>query len=238
MIRREATIGNCRLILGNCTEVLPTLGKIDAVVTDNPYGMGYDTDSTRFSSKDQTLYKRPIGAGRSDRAIHGDNQPFDPSTWLTFPEVILWGANHFSQRLPIGSTLVWLKKKPERYGTFLSDAEIGWQSGGYGVYAFHAPDSNARRRLEFTGSTLAPATAHPTQKPIALMQWCVERTKGKTILDPYMGSGTTGVACVKLGRKFIGIEIDEGYFDIACKRISNATERPSLLLEMSNDEQT
>ncbi|RUU29739.1 site-specific DNA-methyltransferase [Mesorhizobium sp. M6A.T.Ce.TU.016.01.1.1] len=205
------------------------LGKVDAaVVTDNPYGGDFDFDSTRFTGGTQNA---PLGPGRADREVSGDDRPFDPTPWLSFPEVILWGANHFADRLPVGSSLIWLKKKPEHYGTRLSDAEIGWQSGGYGVYAFHAPDSNGRRRLEMTGSPFGDETGHPTQKPVALMKWCIERTASCAIFDPYMGSGTTGVACVKLGRKFIGIEIDEGYFDIACDRIRKAYAQPDMFVE-------
>jgi DNA modification methylase len=219
------TIGDCTLYLGDCREILPTLGKVDAVVTDPPYGMKWDTDSTRFSGG-----KRARVGGRSDRQIYGDDQEFDPSPWLDFAEVILWGANHYARSLPVGSTLVWLKRYCDAYGTFLSDAEIGWQKGGHGVYCFHAPDSIGRRKKEFTGSWFGGETAHPTQKPAALMEWCLERVSGNTILDPFMGSGTTGVACVKLGRKFIGIEIEPKYFDIACKRIEQAYAQPDMFI--------
>lgn len=228
--RRIEQIGDCTLYLGDCLEILPTLGKVDAVVTDPPYGMGFDTDSTRFSGfRREGLPQR--GFGRTDRVIAGDDKPFDPAPWLVFPQVILWGANHYAQKLPIGTTLVWLKKSPAHYGTFLSDAEIGWQAGGRGVYVFNAEDSNARRRLEYTGSIMGGATAHPTQKPLALMRWCLQRVRADLILDPFMGSGTTGVACVNLGRRFIGIEIDETYFDIACRRIDEATRQPRLAID-------
>ncbi|MCP4122434.1 MAG: site-specific DNA-methyltransferase, partial [Bacteroidetes bacterium] len=74
---------------------------------------------------------------------------------------------------------------------------------------------------------------HPTQKPVEVMKWCVTKLpKGtETILDPFMGSGTTGVACAKLGRKFIGIELDETYFNIACERIQKAYDQPDLFIE-------
>ena len=221
---RIETIGDATLYLGDCREILPTLAGVNAVVSDPPYGMGFNTDSRRFTGSN---IKR--GLGREDRIIIGDDEPFDPAPWLAFSEVILWGANHYAQRLPVGSTLVWLKKYQEQYGTFLSDAEIGWQRGGHGVYCLHAPDSPARRRNEFNGQ--ADATAHPTQKPLALMSWCIERTSAETILDPFMGSGTTGVAALKLGRKFIGIEIEPRYFDIACKRIAEAWKQPRLFAE-------
>lgn len=216
---RTEIIGDATLIFGDCREILPTLGKVDAVVTDPPYGMGWNTDSRRFT-----------GGGRADRLITGDDKLFNPEPWLAFSEVILWGANHYAQRLPVGQTLVWLKKYQEQYGTFLSDAEIGWQRGGHGVYCLHAPDSPSRRRTEYNGQ--GDDTAHPTQKPLALMTWCIKRVDGQTILDPFMGSGTTGVAAIKLGRKFIGIEIEPKYFDIACRRIEEAWKQPRLFEEL------
>jgi site-specific DNA-methyltransferase (adenine-specific) len=161
--------------------------------------------------------------GRNDRHVHGDDKPFDPSPWINYKSVVLWGWNHYASRLPIGSSLVWLKRSPQHYGTFLSDAEIAWEKGGHGTYVFYAEDSNGRRQKELSGDPFGGATSHPTQKPIALMQWCLQRNPCSGItLDPFMGSGTTGVACMNLGRKFIGIEIERKYFDIACERVENA----------------
>jgi site-specific DNA-methyltransferase (adenine-specific) len=230
-------IGNARLALGDCREILPTLGPVDAVVTDPPYGARYNTDSGRFSGK---KLENARGKGRADRKIIGDDQDFDPSVWLAFPKVIMWGANHYSARLPLGSTLVWLKKYAEHYGTFLSDAEIGWQNGGCGVFAFHAPDSNARRRMELSGDPFGSATGHPTQKPVALMHWCLERLSlldCSVILDPFMGSGTTGLPCAALGHRFVGIEIHEPYFDIACRRIEQAQRQSDLFVQPSAPKQ-
>lgn len=221
---RCEVIGNATLYLGDCLDILPTLPKVDAVITDPPYGMDYDTDSRRFSGfKDEGL--PPRGEGRGDRMIYGDNQPFDPAPWLDFPKGIMWGSNHYAQRLPVGTTLVWLKRSPQHYGTFLSDAEVAWQVGGHGVYVFYAEDSNARRRMEATGLAFGSTTAHPTQKPIALMEWCIDRLKlvaRSMVLDPYMGSGTTGVAAANRDMRFIGIEREPKYFDIACRRIEDA----------------
>jgi tRNA G10 N-methylase Trm11 len=224
-LQREILADGVEIWLGDCREILPELPKDGAVVSDPPYGMGANFDSRRFSGGKSPLI-RPRGRGRA-RAVFGDDSHFDPSPWLTWRECVLWGANHYAARLPVGQTLVWLKKKPELYGSFLSDAEIGWRRCGNGVFAFHAPDSNGRRGVEAFGSCGRPgwATAHPTQKPIALMEWCIARTKAARILDPFMGSGTTGVAAVQLGRRFIGIEIDANYFDIARRRISEAVER-------------
>jgi DNA modification methylase len=164
------------------------------------------------------------GQGRSDwGSIANDDKPFDPAEWLPFPEVILWGANHFAARLPVGTQLVWVKRLDAAFGSFLSDAEVAWQKGGHGVYCW--------RDTSLCGE--AKYREHPTQKPLDLMRWCIKRMKASTILDPFMGSGTTGVACVKLGRKFIGIEIEPKYFNIACKRIEQAYAQPDLFVPQS-----
>ena len=227
---RVEAIGNATLYLGDCREIeLMQLADV-ALIADPPYGMNYNTDSTRFSGGRSDSIRRSQGSGRNDRFIEGDNAPFDPTPWLAFNEVILWGANHYANRLPTGSTLIWLKRYAAQYGTFLSDAEVGWQKGGYGVYAFHAPDSPGRRALDLGARNPRGApTAHPFQKPIALMIWCIERTKGKTIFDPYMGSGTTGVAALKLGRRFVGIEKDPVYFETACRRVDAVARQPDML---------
>lgn len=224
----KVVIGDATLYLGDCMDILPQIGKVDAVITDPPYGMSFNTDSTRFSGfRNDGL--PPRGNGRTDRLIHGDDKPFDPTPWLDFDHVVLFGSNHFSRALPVGSTLIWVKRSVQHYGTFLSDAEIAWEKGGHGVYCFYAEDSNARRRLEANGSVFSPeGTAHPTQKPVALMAWCLQRNRGHVVLDPFMGSGTTGVAAIQLGRKFIGIEKEPKYFDIACKRIEQAVAQGRL----------
>jgi DNA modification methylase len=218
MMRIE-TIGDATLYLGDCLKILPTLGKVDAVVADPPYGMAIDVDSSRFSGGSDPL-RRGQGGGRFREMIAGDDKPFNPTPFLQYPAVVLWGANHYAARLPVGTTLVWIKRNDEAYGTFLSDAEIGFQKDGCGVYCFRDLSMKAEERNR----------KHPNQKPLPLMQWCIERVSkpGETILDPFMGSGTTGVACANLGRKFIVIEIEPKYFDIACRRIADAYKQPRL----------
>ena len=209
---RIERIGDATLYLGDCLEILPTLGKVDAVVTDPPYGMALNTDSARFSGGSIESQNRR-GAGKAYAAVYGDDRPFDPTPFLGFRHVVMWGFNHFSERLPRGGGLVWIKRKDDAFGSFLSDAELGWEKGKVGVFCFRSyPQAMSLERV------------HPTQKPVELMAWCVERTNG-TILDPFMGSGTTGVACIRLSRKFIGIEIEPRYFDIACKRIEAETKK-------------
>lgn len=236
MLRAEHLSDTVTLYLGDCRDVLPTLGKVDAVVTDPPYGMGWNTDSRRFSGGQSPLINRkPWGEGRNHARVIGDDAPFDPSPWLSLAPCVLWGANHYAARLPVGRTLVWIKKHPDLFGTFLSDCEIAWASGGHGCYAYYFQFPPSTRIVEAGGKPGRSAqTAHPTQKPVGLMRWSIDRVKaapGAIILDPFMGSGTTGVAAVQMGRRFIGIEIDPDYYAIARRRIADELARPRLPLD-------
>jgi len=202
-----------KLYRGDCLQVLKRLpaGSVDAVVTDPPYGVGLDTDYTRFSgglSESRNFHRR----------IVGDGEEFDPSPWCEFKKVCLWGANFYSHRLPPGGWLIWNKKRDNQLGTFLGDCEIAWFKPGKACYLFNHIWHGFDRQTE------RGKPQHPTQKPVALMRWCIERISkpGDTILDPFMGSGTTGVACMQLGRNFIGIEIDPQYHAIAKRRIAEA----------------
>lgn len=219
------TIGNAILMLGDCRELLPTIGAVDAVVTDPPYGIGLNTDNSRFSGGNAaSVSRRGNGVGSADgKRIINDATPFDPSFLLSFPcDKIIWGWNNYPDLLPRGACLVWLKRNDEAFNSFLSDAELAWFSRGHGVYC----------RRDLSNNAIANERQHPTQKPIALMEWCLGFVpNAQTILDPFMGSGTTGVACARLGRRFIGIEIEPRYFDIACRRIENAYKQADLFVE-------
>lgn len=190
---------------GDCREIAPQLQDIEAVISDPPYGMNWDTNTTRFSGGKQVV-KRGKDWGAP---INGDSTPFDPSPWLGYDSVILFGWNHFAARLPVGTMLVWVKRNDYAFETFLSDAEVAWMKGGCGVYCFRAIPTIHDRGL------------HPTQKPVDLMAWCIEKsgTTG-TILDPYMGSGSTLRAAKNLGRRAIGIEIKESDCEIAVRRLA------------------
>jgi site-specific DNA-methyltransferase (adenine-specific)/modification methylase len=223
---RVETIGDATLYLGDCREILPTLPKVDAVVTDPPYGIGYvkgaggNNPPGRRGSHNSVLKRNLV-------SIVGDNEDFDPSVWINFPDAILWGASHFAQRLPHGRWFVWDKLGAMESFDSFSDIEIAWHNKRGAERIFRhmwkgiCQDSEKDAKRE-----------HPTQKPIALMCWCIKQCDNpRTILDPFMGSGTTGVAAIKLGRKFIGIEIEPQYFDIACRRINEATRQPDLFIE-------
>lgn len=209
---RVETLGNATLYLGDCREISPMLSDVEAVVSDPPYGMNWNTNSTRYKG-------RRGGNKRGDWGdVYGDDTPFDPAPWLGFSECVLWGYNHFSSRLPTGTTLVWLKQLDPAFGTFLSDAELAWVSKGHGVYC----------KRDLSHKSIQSDRVHPTQKPVSVMEWCLSFTKGSTVLDPFMGSGSTGVACLNMGRRFIGIEIEKRYFDAACRRIEAVQRQPKM----------
>lgn len=227
--QRKEVIGDCTLYLGDCVDILPALGKIDAVVSDPPYGISATFPAPRPRSHRATGSGADFGELR--RPIHGDALPFDPAIWLRWP-CILWGANHYSSRLPHGRWLVWNKLGDKEPWDSFSDVEFAWQN----IRAKDTIFSLLWKGLIRAGDAERNGAAsgkkqHPTEKPVPLMGWCLGfLPQARTILDPYMGSGSTGVACVKLGRSFVGIEIDEGYFDIACERIRKAYAQPDMFV--------
>jgi site-specific DNA-methyltransferase (adenine-specific) len=205
----------CTIYHGDCREILPTLPKVDLVLTDPPYGISLNTDNSRFSGGTKgNMAKRGNGIGTANgKPIVNDEKPFDPSFLVPVGEnCIVWGWNNFPDKLPRGGCLVWLKRNDDAFGSFLSDAETAFLSGRHGVYC--------KRDLSNNGIT--HERSHPTQKPVSLMVWCLSFfPKSETILDPFMGSGTTLVAAKQLGRKAIGIEIEEKYCEIAATRLRN-----------------
>lgn len=205
-------IGQATLYLGDCREI--NFCEFNAVVTDPPYGTGFDFGKNHGvrtpKQKDGNRWGNDWGT------MIGDESSFDPRPWICQPAVI-WGANHFNDKLPAGHTwLVWDKITPE--GMSSSGCELAWTSlKTGGIRKKQILWSGFRRETEIREHY------HPTQKPVILMAWCLDQIPDcSIILDPYMGSGTTGVACVKLGRKFIGVEIEPRYFDVACQRIEEA----------------
>jgi site-specific DNA-methyltransferase (adenine-specific) len=199
---------------GDCREILPTLPAADLLLTDPPYGITLNTDNSRFSGgTSDSIARRSTGIGSaSGEAIANDDKPFDPSFLLMYGrDQIIWGWNHYPDKLPRGTCLVWLKRYDEAFGSFLSDAELAWMSKGHGVYC----------RRDLSNNAIANERVHPTQKPESLMLWCLGFfPAAHTILDPFMGSGTTLRAAKDLGRKAIGIEIEERYCEIAAKRLA------------------
>lgn len=204
-------IGNAQLWLGDCLEILPTLPKVDAVITDPPYGISKDGQ------------QRTTGG-------HGGRKAYDFKGWDSerpdesiFPLLmaaahahVIWGGNYFADLLPASMKwLVW--DKGQRINQ--SDGELAYTSlpGALRICTLN--------RVEL----LIDGAEHPTQKPVRLMTWCIDQIgKPQTILDPFMGSGSTGVAAMQMGRSFIGIERDPDYFRIACRRIEDAQRQTAM----------
>ena len=210
--KRKEVIGDCTLYLGNCLEILPTLEKVDAVITDPPYGF-----LSGASGK---------GAGKlNGRKLNISDNSWDirPSDALIESVIamgvnaIIWGGNYFTLP-PCRGLLIWDKKQPWQN---FSAAEIAWTTFDRPTAMFRLSSSLADKGIN---------NLHPTVKPLELIDWCIDKLPkdADSILDPFMGSGTTGVACANLGRKFIGIEIEPKYFDIACERITNAYRQQKL----------
>jgi site-specific DNA-methyltransferase (adenine-specific) len=202
-------IGPATLYLGDCREILPTLPKVDAVITDPPYGI--ETGKKRMSP---------------DGSLKWDEQEWDRKTdpegialaIQCAPVCIVWGGNYY-QLPPSRCWLLWDKCQPE-----------DWYSTAHAELAWTSMDKNTRAwRMSQVQAYGAMDKQHPSQKPLGLMEWCIKHAGNPaTVLDPYMGSGTTGVACMNLGRAFIGIEREPKYFDIACRRIDDAQRQARL----------
>lgn len=218
MTRVEHLAEGVTLYLGDCREILPTLPRVDAVVTDPPYGIG--ENAKKVASRGKLAV--PIDYGD----FEWDQEPINAETVALLLRAsdwqIIFGGNYFD--LPPSSCwLVWDKLNGDND---FADCELAWTN---------LPKAVRRIRWMWNGMLRAEkgTREHPTQKPREVMKWCIEQLPADsgTILDPFMGSGTTGVAAVKLGRKFTGIEIEEKYFAIACRRISEALKQPDFFIE-------
>lgn len=204
-LREEVTIGDCRLILGDCREVLPTLPMVDAVITDPPYGLGGRMKGGTWGAKPE--FKEMVIWDSSSPKIQFLLQLANLS-----PCTVFWGGNYYGLP-PTRCWLVWDKKNAV---PTMADCELAWTS----------LDANTKRISLPVGRVM---NGHPSEKPIRLMEWTIGVVKAEgIILDPFMGSGTTGVAAINSGCSFIGIERERKYFDIACERIDNAYRQAPL----------
>ena len=211
-------IGGQLLIQGDCREVMAVLPKVDACLTDPPYGIRYDVDAAKKSG---TRFGVAFAAKGQYRATDWDSQPAHDAVAKAISlsrSAIVFGGNYYE--LPASSC--WLVWDKETNGAF-ADCELAWTNLDQPVRRIrHMWNGGIRKGHE-------PRHGHPTQKPIALMEWCLGfLPDARTILDPFMGSGTTLVACQRLGRQGIGIELDADYFEIACKRVQDVVDRPPL----------
>lgn len=217
--RRKAIIGHCTLYLADCARVLPTLSRMAAVVTDPPYGIG--------ASSGVGKYGVMKWGGVAD--LKWDETPPTPALLEAVLHAadhhIIWGANYLPLP-PARCVLVWDKGACFR-SRYFAEAELAWTSLDRPVKVF-TRDPLARKDYH-------RGRDHPTQKPIQLLDWCLSLLPDgcDTILDPFMGSGTTGVACVRTGKAFVGIEREPHYFDAACRRITETLRRPGLFDDVS-----
>lgn len=211
--KRARVIGRCELLEGDCMKIMPHLERVDAVVTDPPYGIGRDGQKrTTGGNGGRKAYEfKGWDANRPEREV------FDLilacSKWQ-----VIWGGNYFADFLPpAAGWLVW--DKGQRINQ--SDGELAYSNQGGALRIFE------QNRV----ALLTEGAEHPTQKPISVMVRSVKHVRdADTILDPFAGSGTTLVACAKLGRRGIGIELDPDYFDIAVKRVEEAYRQPDLFV--------
>ncbi len=211
---KEVLAEGVELWLGDCVEVLPLLGKIDALVTDPPYGIAENYKSPVSGKKWKKTWQNRVNG--IDLRNSWDQKPVDNVFLLRLiemvKEAIIWGGNYFDLP-PSRCWFVWDKSQRN---FSLADGELAW--------------TNLNSVLRIATIMRDSKSEHPTQKPMALMLWCLSRIDGNIIFDPFMGSGTTGVAAVSLGRSFIGIEKEPTYFDMACRRIDAALSKDSFFI--------
>jgi DNA modification methylase len=203
----KEVIGNATLYLGDCAEILPTLPSACAVITDPPYGL--DERWTGGTWGANPMYD---DARRWDKAV---SQALLNTAISKAPIAIVWGANHYSMP-PSRCWLSW--RKSSKLDT-MADFELAWTN----------LDRPAKEIVEARNPAGNLSREHPTQKPISVMTWCLTFVPDAgLILDPFMGSGTTGVACMLAGRPFTGIEIETKYFMLACERLTNVQRQERL----------
>jgi len=218
--KRVVFIGDCVMIEGDCLTIMPQIGKVDAVVTDPPYGIG---ESQRKNLSRHKLSECTVYAGGDFDHMPASAEQIDLMRSISAKQII-FGGNYFDLP-PSKCWLVWDKQNGE---SDFADCELAWTNLDRAVRRIYWQWSGMIRKGEARGVK----RVHLTQKPMEVMRWCLGfLPDAKTILDPFMGSGTTGVACVKTGRKFIGIELDPDYFDIACKRVREAYAQPDMFIQ-------
>jgi site-specific DNA-methyltransferase (adenine-specific)/modification methylase len=220
--KRVEVIGQCELYLGDCMEIMPALEGVGAVVTDPPYGI--NENSKKVASRENAAPARDYGDFDWDKAP-APQESIDLICKISKHQII-FGGNYFT----LGPTPCWLVWDKENTGDF-ADCELAWTNL-----------KKAVRRINWRWNGMIrkgqEERFHPTQKPLGVMEWCLTHVPdAETILDPFMGSGTTGVACVKAGRRFVGIEMHEPYFNAACERIRKAYQQPDMFVSAPKREQ-
>ena len=200
----KVVIGNATLYCGDCMDILPTLEQVAAVITDPPYGIGIAANPVRQAH------------AKLDWDASAPTNDLIDLCVKSGKIAVLWGGNYFDLP-PNQCFFVWDKIQPQDFS--LAMCEMAW--------------TNKKGPAKmFRQSVLSYKKEHPTQKPVDLMKWCIDMVGSPdTIIDPFMGSGTTGVAAMEMGKKFIGIERERQYFDIACERIERAQQQTDMFIQ-------
>lgn len=222
----KVEIGDATLYLGDCIDILPTLGKVDVVITDPPYGIG-ERSGTISKKRNKNNY---VSFQDTPELIKNEIVPrFIKALSISDRGLVTTGGKCFH-----------FYPAPTDIGMIYQPAACGMTHWGrttcQPIY-FYGKDPMSGKTIKpihYQLTEQPEKNGHPCPKPIGFMKWAVDRASvdGEIILDPFMGSGTTGVAAIQMGRKFIGIEREPKYFDIACKRIEQAVSQPRLF----NDE--
>lgn len=201
-MKPDFTLPGVDLYCGDCREILPALPSVDAVVTDPPYGIGDRMAGGTWGSAAKYADFRRWDIAPDAAVLH---------RLIRLGDCVIWGGNYF----PLPPSRCWLVWDKQNAVPTMADVELAWCS----------VDRPAKR---FSWPVGVHRFGHPAEKPVSLMEWCLSLINGRTVIDPFLGSGTTGVAAVRMGRKFIGIEIDRTYFEIACRRIQAAYDEMAL----------
>lgn len=210
-------IGNATLYLGDCLDILPGLPPVDAVITDPPYGIG--------ESNEKNLTRGSLAAPKDYGHFDWDASPASPESIRQIQATSKWQAIFGGNYFDLPPTSCWLVWDKQNGSNDFADCELAWTNWPKAV-----------RRIQWRWNGMIrqgnESRFHPTQKPLGVMRWVIDLCPAsQTILDPFMGSGTTGVAAVQMGRQFIGIEKEPRYFDIACRRIEQAQKQPDMFIE-------
>lgn len=218
----KVIIGDATLYLGDCMDILPTLDKVDAVITDPPYGIGESSKKVLSRQRKKNGESKALADQRDYGAFDWDQNPPDKDLIDAITEKATWSALFGGNYFHLPPTTCWLVWDKLNGDNDFADCELAWTNWPKAV-----------RRIQWRWNGMIrqgnEERYHPTQKPLGVMKWVIDLCpKAETILDPFMGSGTTGIAAVQMGRKFIGIEREPKYFEIACERIENAQRQESL----------
>lgn len=213
--RKETIAEGVTLYLGDCREILPTLGMLDAIVTDPPYGIG--ENDKKVASRGKLAKPKDYGSFDWDKEV--------PPRWLIAMLMqisryqIIFGGNYYDLP-PTNCWLIWDKKNGSND---FADCELAWTNM-----------SKAVRRIEWLWNGMirkgSDLREHPTQKPLGVMAWVLDQLPDdvKQVCDPFLGSGTTGVAAIQKGVSFIGIEREPKYFEMSCERLSEFLRQPNM----------